>query len=257
MELVLITNTKESPVPTIPSSSSQKEFFTVSLSNVSSKTDNELVLTLASKSRSILLVNEGVDNVRVGLGNSSLGAFKDNDNVAFTYTGTFTNGTAFYGSVGAKSSLVTDDYAVFNPGVSNVASISLGTTLAGGGGIMGLKLSLDGVTWSDPSTILGVRRSDGAVSTAMNTLDLYGTLKGKIIRFDMPYPATWRLKVIVTGTKNALSSSNRIYVDGGWHTTSEVTDLKGGDDMTLDVAVETIALFVDANSAVVRVMVTE
>lgn len=76
-------------------------------------------------------------------------------------------------------------------------------------GLSGLTRN-DASVWKKPSEIEGLVRSDGAIGTAMDTVDLYNSTGDYTysLGFTFPFFANWQIKFTVSANKNAASSGN-------------------------------------------------
>lgn len=211
---------------------------------------------------SVMITNDGTDDIKVGLqGKSPVSTSFNQDNAAFTYNGTTTAGAT--GSTSGtpidntqtKLSGATDgtNYAIFKPNTST-KSIAMAILRGGSSGSLKFELSSDnGVTWKKPSDIPGVIRWDGAQGTVMDTFDTYvnGSTPAVDLTFYLPYDAKWAIKV----TKIApITNGGDIFIDGGRINLEGALTVRQGETQVFPISSADVKLVANSGAQPVRLV---
>lgn len=210
-----ITQIINSVLPVIINGSKNKSFIPISAT-----TTNKSV-TLPFTTTQLTIINDGTDNLNVAFdGKSSITTATTITNSAssyWTFNGTWSSGTFSGYSARYTGTANTSYNAVIKPNLSGILGLTLGVIKGQSCAIAKIELSQDnGATWKNPSDIVGVGRSDGAVGTTMNTYDTYANVGSMYdtLTYYLPYDTTsiWAMRVSPTNTQNPSAGTSSIFV---------------------------------------------
>jgi hypothetical protein len=215
-------------------------------SNVTATTTKQ-ALPIPFDTKEITVINDGTDVLNFFFGVVTNTNFPLTD-PAWQYTGTWTDSTV--SGIPSKYTVTNGASAVLKPNQLGVNSITLGVVKGSASGIAKIEVSLDnGVTWVNPSSIVGLTRSDGLSGAAIDSYDLYTTVSvaNANITYNFPYNPNkiYALRLTHSGTKNASSGGLNVFIAGSSTTSgggSEYT-LKPNESLNLGVKVSQINVY--------------
>ena len=222
-------------------------------------TPTEQTIVLPSTTNNLIFINDGTTDINFALNGNSAFELYDDADPTWTYIGTWTISSYFqkYGT-GRHFSSVTNDMAIFKSAISGLQSIAVALITGIGSGIAKIEISSDnGVTWVNPSTVIGITRSDSATGTGLDSFDAYTAADGFVtVTYRLPYNQNkWALRLTVTGTKNASATNYYVLVDAGIIFDDNVFTSKAGESLALRAQTSIIKTYSATGSQNARIVV--